>query len=133
MIFLLRFIIAAMLSLGLLFNASAGVTEIAQAYQQQQSHIQVEGKGEVIRILADDTKGSRHQRFILRLANQQTLLISHNIDLAERLPQLSMGDQVEFYGEYIWNKKGGLIHWTHHDPNLRHPAGWLKYRGQLYQ
>ncbi len=133
MTFLLRFIIAAMLSLGLLFNASAGVTEIAQAYQLQQSHIQVQGKGEVIRILADDTKGSRHQRFILRLDNQQTLLISHNIDLASRLPQLAIGDQVEFYGEYIWNGKGGLIHWTHHDPNLRHPHGWLKYRGQLYQ
>lgn len=49
--------------------------------------------GTVQRLLSDDDEGSRHQRFILRLAEGRTLLIAHNIDLAPRLP-LRQGDSV---------------------------------------
>ncbi|MBL7004112.1 MAG: DUF3465 domain-containing protein [Gammaproteobacteria bacterium] len=69
---------------------------------------------------------SRHQRFILRLANLQTILIAHNIDLAPRIKKLKVGDIVEFYGEYEWNKKGGVVHWTHKDTKNKHVHGWLK-------
>jgi hypothetical protein len=84
-------------------------------------------------MLADDNDGSRHQRFILEVAGGRTLLIAHNIDLAPRIAGLRAGDTVEFYGEYEWNDKGGVIHWTHHDPNGRHVDGWLKHRGRTYQ
>ena len=87
----------------------------------------------MIRILPDDLDGSRHQKFILQLDTGQKLLIVHNIDLAERLPGLTLGDEVEFNGEYEWNPKGGLVHWTHHDPARSHLDGWLKYKGQYYQ
>ncbi|PID58774.1 hypothetical protein CSB45_01890 [candidate division KSB3 bacterium] len=40
---------------------------------------------------------------------------------------------IPFYGEYEWNSKGGVIHWTHHDPNGRHEAGRLKHEGTMYQ
>ncbi|GIU42546.1 hypothetical protein TUM4630_03780 [Shewanella algidipiscicola] len=106
---------------------------LQQAYESQQSDIQVQGEGIVSRVLADDDKGSRHQRFILRLDNRQSILIAHNIDIAPRIPNLTMGDTVQFYGEYEWNKKGGVIHWTHKDPNNRHPHGWLKHKGIKYQ
>ncbi|GGB89258.1 hypothetical protein GCM10011352_14050 [Marinobacterium zhoushanense] len=106
---------------------------IADAYDKQQSDIQVSGAGVVIRILPDDNDGSRHQRFILRLASGQTLLIAHNIDLAPRIDALREGDRVEFYGEYEWNAKGGVVHWTHHDPAGRHLSGWLKHDGEIYQ
>lgn len=107
--------------------------EIESAFQNQQSGVQVTGEGIVTRILADDSDGSRHQRFILRLASGQTLLVAHNIDLAPRIASLSPGDTVAFNGEYEWNEKGGLIHWTHRDPNGQHEAGWLKHNGETYQ
>ncbi|MEX1668030.1 DUF3465 domain-containing protein [Zhongshania guokunii] len=106
---------------------------LTQAYRQQLSDIQIEGQGKVEKILADDTKGSRHQKFILRISAEQTVLVAHNIDLAPRIAGLKEGDEVRFYGEYEWNQRGGVIHWTHRDPAGRHPHGWLELRGRRYQ
>ncbi|MDO9272206.1 MAG: DUF3465 domain-containing protein [Rugosibacter sp.] len=106
---------------------------IAAAYRDQVSNIQVAGSGQVVRVLSDDTEGSRHQRFILRLDSGQTLLVAHNIDLVPRVAGLSGGDAVEFNGEYEWNAQGGVVHWTHHDPSGAHVAGWLKHNGRTYQ
>lgn len=106
---------------------------LQKAYKNRQSDLQVQGKGVVIKLLRDDLKGSRHQKFILKLRTGQTLLISHNIDLAPRIDSLRAGDTVEFYGEYEWNSKGGVIHWTHHDPDGRHVGGWLKHKSKTYQ
>jgi hypothetical protein len=94
---------------------------------------QMQGRGTVTRVLADDNDGDRHQRFILRLDSGQTLLIAHNIDLAPRVAGLKEGDVVEFNGGYEWNDKGGVIHWTHKDPRGQHVAGWLKHQGRTYQ
>ena len=91
------------------------------------------GSGEVLRILSDDIKGSRHQRFILRISSGQTLLVAHNIDLAPKIQPLRTGDTVEFYGEYEWNNKGGVVHWTHRDPNRKHIDGWLLHDGKRYE
>ncbi|MGA9575068.1 MAG: DUF3465 domain-containing protein, partial [Lysobacterales bacterium] len=76
---------------------------------------------------------SGHQRFILEIGAGQTVLIAHNIDLAPGIAKLNKGDLVEFFGEYEWNAKGGVIHWTHRDPNYRHIDGWLKHRDRIYQ
>lgn len=111
----------------------ADETTLIRLYQQGAEGVQVQGQGEVIRLLDDDTKGRRHQRFILALSSGQTLLIAHNIDLAPRIAHLAVGDIVSFYGEYAWNRRGGVIHWTHHDPDGRHPDGWLEHQGQRYQ
>ncbi|MVC61982.1 DUF3465 domain-containing protein, partial [Vibrio cholerae] len=97
---------------------------LQQAYQSQQSDLQVQGFGQVVKVLPDDNDGSKHQKFILKLNSGQTLLVAHNIDLAPRIPNLKVGDSVEFYGEYEWNKKGGVLHWTHKDPQNRHAHGW---------
>ena len=105
---------------------------IAQAFQNRQSNVQVQGAGVVVALLPDDNKGRRHQRFIVRLASGQTLLMAHNIDLAPRIDDLAKGDRIEFYGEYEWNEKGGVIHWTHHDPDGRHENGWIIHRGRKY-
>jgi hypothetical protein len=106
---------------------------LTSAFENRKNNIQVSGSGIVIRNLSDDTNGSRHQKFILELSSGQTLLISHNIDLAPRISSLRIGDTVSFYGEYEWNSKGGVVHWTHHDPRGNHVSGWLKHNGATYQ
>jgi Protein of unknown function (DUF3465) len=106
---------------------------IAAAYAEQRSDVAVTGAGRVTRILGDDSLGDRHQRFILELPSGQTLLIAHNIDLAPRVEPLAIGDSVEFHGVYEWGDKGGIVHWTHHDPQGRHQPGWLKHRGRTYE
>ncbi len=102
-------------------------------FNRQHVGRQVQGQGRVSRILADDNRGSRHQRFILTLVSGQTLLIAHNIDLAPRIAGLEVGDTVAFYGEYEWNDKGGVVHWTHRDPQGRHAGGWLEHEGRKYE
>lgn len=112
---------------------NAGDALIEQAYRQHRSDLQIEGEGRVIKLLADDNRGSRHQRFVIRLQSGQTLLVAHNIDLAPKIDGLKVGDTVDFSGEYEWSDKGGTLHWTHHDPGGRHVAGWLKHGGRVYQ
>ncbi|WP_050916636.1 DUF3465 domain-containing protein [Vibrio cholerae] len=122
-------VLASFFSVGLHANDAV----LQQAYQSQQSDLQVQGFGQVVKVLPDDNDGSKHQKFILKLNSGQTLLVAHNIDLAPRIPNLKVGDSVEFYGEYEWNKKGGVLHWTHKDPQNRHAHGWLKHNGQVYE
>lgn len=107
--------------------------DIAAAFASRQSNLQVQGSGTVTKLLPDDTNGSRHQRFIVRLNHGQTVLVAHNIDLAPRVDALREGDTIAFYGEYEWNEKGGVIHWTHHDPASRHADGWLKHQDKTYR
>jgi len=111
----------------------AAADTLQSAFKNRRSNLQVRGKGVVIKVLRDDLKGSRHQRFILRLRNGQKLLVTHNIDLAPKISRLRKGDTIKFYGEYEWNAKGGVLHWTHRDPSGRHLNGWLKYKGKMYQ
>lgn len=106
---------------------------LAQAFQQRRGNFQITGSLPVSRLLPDDNDGSRHQKFILRTSTGQTVLVAHNIDIAPRIPTLQVGDVVEFNGEYEWNEKGGVIHWTHRDPQNRHAPGWLKHGGRVYQ
>jgi len=106
---------------------------LENSFANRLSNLQIEGQGKVVKILPDDNNDSRHQRIIIRLESGQTLLLAHNIDLAQRIDTLRAGDIIAFYGEYEWNPKGGVIHWTHHDPQGRHPAGWIRHDGQTYQ
>jgi hypothetical protein len=106
---------------------------LARAYDQHLSNVQVEGSGVLAKVLKDDNDGSPHQRLIVRLSSGQTILIAHNIDLAPRVEAPQEGGAIEFAGEYEWNDKGGVVHWTHRDPSGRHSAGWLRYDGRLYQ
>lgn len=103
-----------------------------QVIIDQRSDVQVTGSGEVIKLLADDNEGSRHQRFLVKIDSGEVLLIAHNIDLAPRVDGLQRGDIIRFNGEYEWNNKGGVVHWTHKDPRSKHIHGWLEHDGRKY-
>ncbi|AGF78273.1 Protein of unknown function (DUF3465) [Desulfocapsa sulfexigens DSM 10523] len=108
-------------------------TTVEAAFANQQSDLQIQGRGIVKKVLPDDREGTQHQKFILQVDPDQTVLVAHNIDVAARLEGLEAGDTVEFYGEYEWTAQGGVIHWTHRDLDGRHTDGWLRYNGKTYQ
>jgi len=105
---------------------------IEAAYAKKQSDVQVAGEGTVVKLLPDDNKGSRHQKFLVSINERQTLLFAHNIDLADRVP-LKQGDRVSFSGEYVYNPKGGILHWTHLDPQGQHEPGFIMLQSKKYQ
>jgi hypothetical protein len=99
---------------------------LQRAIHARADDVPVTGSGEVVKMLPDDREGSPHQRILLRVAGGGTVLIAHNLDLAPRVAPLAAGDRVEFAGEYVWNEKGGVVHWTHPDPRGRHRAGYVR-------
>ena len=118
------FVIAAIAQLGNLgklqekfgLASRSGDDVFESAFEEHRANFVAEGSGTVTRVLSDDNEGSPHQRFIVTLPSGQTLLISHNIDLAHR-----------------WNDKGGVVHWTHRDPEGRHEPGWIRHGGNTYE
>lgn len=115
----------ALLLLALLLALPVWADQAQNLFEQHRSHVWVDVSGRVARLLPDDNQGSRHQRFIVRTESGLTLLVAHNIDLAQRAP-VRVGDSVKLRGEYIWNRQGGILHWTHRDPRERHPGGWIE-------
>ncbi len=113
-------------------RSEAGAITVEVANERQLSEVMLDATGVVSSTLPDDNKGSRHQRFILKLPSGHTVLVAHNIDLAQRVP-LASGDQVTIHGQYEWNERGGVLHWTHQDPGGRHEGGWIEHDGQRYQ
>ena len=111
-----------------------GSKTLQEAYKNQQSNVMIDTvSGTVTAVLPDDEEGSRHQRFVIRISRAQTILIVHNIDMAPRLNGLIKGDRVNVKGEYEWNERGGLIHWTHKDPRSTHEDGWIDYNRVRYE
>ncbi len=104
---------------------------IERLYESRQSGVMVEFDGLIVKLLSDDLEGSRHQRFIVKLDSNHTVLIAHNIDVAPRVP-IEEGKKIQIYGQYEWNEKGGVVHWTHRDSMGQHEEGWIKFQGRIY-
>jgi uncharacterized protein DUF3465 len=105
-------------------RAAPASSVVSDLFRARRSNIEVETGGRVVRLLPDDREGSPHQRFLLRVSGGTTVLVAHNLALAARV-SVGPGDSVELRGEYEWNAKGGVIHWTHADPGGRHERGWI--------
>jgi len=102
----------------------------AQADHAIKREITVEAR--VKKLLATDTEGLPHQKFLIELSNGSTILIAHDLKYAPAVP-IKAGDVLRIRGEYIWNSLGGLIHWTHHSDTPRHDSGWIEFNGERYQ
>ena len=115
-----------------MFNYQPAISsDLSQAIEQQRSDVIVEFDAVVERLLRDDNEGSRHQKFIVSVGSY-TVLVAHNLDLAPRVP-VKKGDMINIRGEYEWNEKGGVVHWTHDDPQQRHENGWIELNGKKFK
>jgi hypothetical protein len=106
---------------------------IVQDFQSHRSDVEVTADATVAQVLPDRVSATgTHEQFIIRLTSGDlTLLVEHNLSIAPRAP-VAVGDHVIVHGEYIWNTQGGLIHFTHHDPDGRHEGGFIQENGVTY-
>ena len=103
-------------------------------FHNHQSNVEVTVDGTVVRLLPDRTSSTgTHEQFIVKLSSGDiTVEVEHNISIAPRVP-VAVGDQVIVHGEYVWNAQGGLIHFTHHDPQGTHEGGYIQENGKTYE
>jgi len=106
---------------------------IVQDYQSHRSAVEVTADATVIQVLPDRYGSSGpHEQFIVKLnSGDLTLLVEHNLSIGTRVP-VAVGDHVVVRGEYIWTAQGGLIHFTHRDPEGRHEGGFIQDNGTTY-
>ena len=110
---------------------TSGQNSLAELIRNKRSNVIIEASGVVTKVLPDDNEGDRHQRLLVEVG-ANTILIAHNIDLAPRVPARE-GDTIRFKGEYEYNDRGGVIHWTHRNTNRNHAAGWIESGGKRYE
>jgi hypothetical protein len=113
-------------------QAFANQDQLLQAQSDHARKVEVEFAARVKKLLRDDTKGLPHQRFLLLLDNGTTVLVAHDTKYAPKVP-LHPGDMVTIKGEYIWNERGGVVHWTHRSDTPRHEGGFIEYAGNRYE
>ena len=106
---------------------------IVSDFHNHQSSVEVTADGTVVRLLPDRSSSTGvHEQFILKLSSGDiTVEVEHNISIGARAP-VQEGDHVIVHGEYIWNAQGGLIHFTHHDPQGAHEGGYIQESGKTY-
>ncbi|MFZ3229727.1 MAG: DUF3465 domain-containing protein [Pseudobdellovibrio sp.] len=112
------------------------VSDDAALIQAVTSHKQVsfvKAEGLVVSgLLKDDTNGSPHQKFNVKLTSGQVIMIVSNLDMCEKIP-VQVGDVVGAGGQFIpTGKSGGLLHWTHKDPKKIRPDGFIELGGRVF-
>ncbi len=118
-------------------GADAGNAAIYDAWRAGRSHTEVTATGSIVRILGTRVGPSgAHEGFLLHLRGAAgrglTVRVEDNVDLTGPVP-LHAGEDAEVRGEYVYDPRGGLIHYTHLDPRGRHAAGYVRAGGKLYQ
>jgi hypothetical protein len=106
------------------------------AWAGHRSRIEVTATGNVARILGTRSGPSgRHEGFLVHLRGAAghglTVRVEDNVDVTGPIP-LAPGDEVEVRGEYIYDQRGGLIHFTHRDRRGRHPGGYVRVGKIVY-
>jgi hypothetical protein len=84
----------------------------------------------VLRVLGERAgRTGEHEGFIIGVS-QQTFKVEDNTDITGPIP-LHRGDVVSLLGQLECDDD--VIHWTHHDPRGRHPSGYIKLNGAVYE
>jgi len=117
------------------FSKSDGIPDdsdlIRAVRDQRDVHFIQAGGVRVIRLLPDDSRGRRHQKWLIRLSNGSTVFCVYNIDFADYIP-LKVNDLIDLGGEFLWAQKGPLLHWLHVDPKRKRPDGFVDLDGVRY-
>jgi len=114
------------------YEVEAGFAVVEDAFRSRQSSIMAEVTGTVARVLLDDKDDLRNQKFIIRLPNDQSVLVVHDQKAGRRVP-VSVGDTVLVRGEYMWTETGGTLRNTQRDFSPRRLHGWIDHKGDRYQ
>lgn len=110
-----------------------GAEHIEFLYRQQRGGMQVSSTGRIAKILDLQRSPYEAQLILVRLSSGRKLIIKHNIEKAEMVPDLVVGEMITFKGLYSWNSKGGMIVSTYQDIDEAQRSGWLKYQDVTYQ
>jgi hypothetical protein len=88
----------------------------------------------VTRVLGErESRSGLHEGFLIVPSPAQparTIKVEDNVDITGPIP-LHRGDVVSLLGQLECDDY--VIHWTHHDPRGRHPSGYVKVNGKLYE
>lgn len=84
----------------------------------------------VTRVLGERrSRSGMHEGFVIRVADR-SFKVEDNAGITGAIP-LQRGDVVSLLGQLECDDD--VIHWTHHDPSGRHPSGYIKVSGKLYE
>jgi Protein of unknown function (DUF3465) len=117
-------------------GSDAGNGAVYQSWAQQRSNVEVTASGSVAKVLGTRRGPSGvHTGFLLHLRGAEgrglTVRVEDNVDLTGPIP-IRAGDDVEVRGEYIYDPRGGLIHYTHRDPRGRRAGGYVRIGNRMY-
>ncbi len=117
-------------------SANDGNAAVFDAWRAQRSHIEVTARGVIARDLGTRAGVSAaHEGFLLHLAGASgrglTVRVEANVDFTGPMP-IAAGESVIVRGEYEFDARGGVIHWTHRDPRGRHPGGYIEIQNKRY-
>ncbi len=107
---------------------------VCDAYAAARSHVEVIVRGPVTRVLGvAPGRVSPHEGFLMRVRARcdLTVRVESNVFFTGRFP-IARGERVQVKGEYEYYPRGGVIHWTHRDPRLRHQGGYVEVGGHWY-
>jgi hypothetical protein len=108
--------------------------QVCSAYGQGASDVEVIAQGTIVAMLGEsEGRSGEHEGFLLKLRKQCDMLlrIEVNTDITGPIP-LHPGETAIVKGQYETDATGGVIHWTHHDPEGRHVGGYIVVGGKTY-
>ena len=106
-----------------------GCASVAAAYRDHRAILWLTVAARVAEVLPDSFGRYQHQRFLMRCPSGQQILIVNDVTVGQRVP-VKTGDRVAAHGEYIWNRQGGLIHFTHDSAGAE--QGWILRGDRVY-
>lgn len=84
----------------------------------------------IVRVLGErDSRSGLHEGFVIRV-HDRTFRVEDNVNITGPIP-MQRGQAVSLLGQLECDDL--VIHWTHRDPRGRHPSGYVKVNGRLYE